>query len=435
MNSPPFTSPPAWLPGRLVLGGVAAGVLLLPGWEALASARLAELALRSARSLAVLTVALLLAASLGIAGALMARRAGRYAEALVGFCGRALACVPVVVVAWGFVGWWIGAYGWPVETLLPAQLPELRSAWETRLARVVWEYLAPAWVLALPFIGAVMDAMTTDAALTAEIDFSLRARGVPGGRRIWHHHLRQMWPLFGMRMESLCLIAPVYLIVVEDVLHFMGWGGWMAQGIRTADASQLASGFVAGGMLMALLCALSGCLWRGMQTSGERWRSLSWQPWLLWALGWLALSRPQAAGWLFLGMAVLASGGAAWWDAWTAVKAELPLAAAQSLGATERDLWRAHLWPVQWRMWLAWFVWSCAHLLLWGTVVLALRPELLHSLGAPLASWLAPLAVATPQDAARTLADPTALLRVGGSVALVALCLLEAARIIRPRSY
>lgn len=435
MSTQPFTPPPTWLSGRLVLGGVVAGALLLPDWEMLTGARIMELGLRTARSLAVLMMALLLAATLGISIAMLARRIGRPAEKMVRWLGCALACVPVVVVAWGFVSLWVGVYGWPVETLLPAQLPELRSAWETRLGRVVWEYLAPALVLALPCVGEIMQVMTEDAAQTVEIDLSLHARGIPDGRRIWHHHLSQMLPLLGVRMESLCLLAPVYLIVVEDVLHFMGWGGWMAQGIRAADASLLALGFAVGGLLMALLGSLFGRLRHNSQRWCGSWQSLSWQPWLMWALGWMALSRPQSMVWLFLGLAVCACGGAAWSHAWTEAKAKLPLAEAQALGATERDLWRAHLWPVLWRMLAAWFASACAYLLLWATVVLALRPELLPTLGAPLAAWLSPLAITTPQDAARTLADPSALLRVGGGVALVALCLFEAGRIIRPRTH
>jgi hypothetical protein len=84
-------------------------------------------------------------------------------------------------------------------------------------------------------------------------------------------------------------------------------------------------------------------------------------------------------------------------------------------------------------MLVAWISAVFAQTLLWIAVACALQPALWQELGAPLARWFRPLAVGSSQDAARTLADPTALLEAGGVIALAALCLIQLSRIIQPR--
>lgn len=438
MNAQLFTPPPRWLPLRLLLGGgIAACCVLLAGSDA---GRPLEVPApgfwaRCGVSLIILIVALLLAASVGLAVGLLARQINPQAERFAAFLGRALACLPMAMVAWGFVGLWIGEHGWPVETLLPALLPEAQTAWQTTLARTLWEFLAPTLVLAAPLIGEVMHAVITDATATADLDFSLRARGVPQHSRLWHHHLRQLLPLLRVRLQSLCLIAPVYLIIVEDVLRFMGWGGWMAQVIRAGEVKGLALGFVSGGALMALLCGALNLLQGRLKEERGLMPAISWQPWLLWALGVMALPSWSHVAWIILWLAVLAAGGAAWHRAWNEIEAQLPLDAARSFGASEFAVWRMHIMPVQLRMLAAWLGSVFAQTLLWIVFACAVRPSLVHELGGPLAEQCRPLAVATMQDAARTLAEPAALLHAGGHIALAALCLIQLSRILQPRPF
>ncbi|HBJ85759.1 MAG TPA: hypothetical protein DDZ88_18175 [Verrucomicrobiales bacterium] len=438
-NAPNLSQPPRWLPLHVLCGGLlaAVGVLALSkqpveNWLVLPSTA-AEMGMRCGFSLGVLIVALLLALSLGLAVGLLARRLGRHAEALVAFIGRALACLPVAALAWGFVSLWIGKYGGPVETLMPAELPVAQNVWQTTLARLLWEFLAPALLLAVPLTGEVIHCVITDAKATVDLDFALRARGVPASVRLWRHHLRQLLPLLRARMQALCLVAPVYLIVIEDVLRFMGWGGWMARSIRAADVNGIALGLATGGLMMALLCGGLHFLRGRLRPSANRLTAFAWQPWPLWGLGLMTLPPFSSSPWLVLWFAVLLSGCAAWHEAWTSVEKQLPLDPARSFGVSETGIWLRHVAFVQSRMLVAWISAVFAQTLLWIAVACALQPALLQELGAPLARWFRPLAVGSSRDAAQTLADPTAMLEAGGLIALAALCLIQVSRIVQPR--
>jgi len=435
MNAQHFSSPPRWLPLRLLLGGVLAAALLwLCGprdWDALVAGRFTGLLERCGSSLIVIAIALLLALCIGLAAGLLARRLGAWAEWCVAFFGRLLACVPIAAVAWGFIGIWIGHFGWPVETLLPLLLPEAPQAWQTTLARTLWEFLAPALLLAVPLTGEIMHCVVTDAGATVDLDFSLRARGVPRREWLWRHHLRQMLPLLRARMQWLCLIAPVYLIIVEDVLRFMGWGGWMAEAIRNGHVNGVVLGLITGGGMMALLCAALSLLPGKLRAQVGLLPAWSWQPWMLWALGGMTLPLDSSMHWLLLWLAVLISSSTCWSHAWQKIAAQLPTDAARSLGATDTEIWRAHLACVQGRLLVAWISVVFAQTLLWIAVVHALHPASVTHY--PFTAWCGPLAVRSMQDAAQTLADPTALLQAGGGIALAALCLIQVSRIIQPR--
>ena len=439
MISQPFSPPPRWLPLRLLTGGLIAGVALRGmrqnEWSLVMPARVDELMVRGGHSLIVLLVALSLALSLGLAAGMLARRSGPRMENITALAGRLLACLPVAALAWVFVGVWTGMHGRPVETLLPALLPEVETPWQTALARMLWEFLAPALLLAVPLTGEVIHCVTNDARATVDLDFSLRARGVPAGARRWRHHLSQLLPLLSARMQSFCLAAPVYLIVIEDVLHFMGWGGWMAHALRMGDVDGIADGFLSGGMMMALLCMLARLTGGSWKTrSGMLW-ALSWQPWPLWAFGLMLQPSLPMMSWVVLWAAVLVVSSAGWHGAWNEIAAALPVDAARMLGAPEGMIWRKHIAPVQFRMLAAWLCGVCAQTLLWIALACALSPALADGLGGPLAAWCRPLAVATMQDAAATLADPSAIWRAGGTIALAALCLIQAGRIIQPRPH
>ncbi len=436
----PFSLPPRWLPLRLLLGGMTAAVVLLlfKDHDLHALRSLAPPApglwVRCGSSLFVLALGLLLALCIGVVVGLRARSMGPRTEMFFALLGRALACMPVVALAWGFIGGWIGRLGWPVESLMPAQFPDIQDSRQVMLARTVWEFLAPALVLALPLCGEMIHTVIMDGRAVLNLDFPLRARGVPKGSRLWRHHLSQLLPLLRVRLQGLCLVAPVYLIIIEDTLRFMGWGGWMAQSLRAGGAGDIALGFASGGAMLALLCA---CLQgrRGRLKAGGFVASLAWQPWLFWALGVLALLPTSPLLWLILWVAMLMSGSACWHQTWNHIEAALPLDAARICGASESMIWRHHIAAVQFRMLTAWICTVFAQTLLCIAAACALLPRLIEELNEPLARIYQPLAISSAQDAAQTLADPTALLQSGGGIALAVLCLIQVSRIVQPRLF
>ncbi|MDZ4401706.1 hypothetical protein [Prosthecobacter sp.] len=438
-GAPDLSQPPRWLPLRLFGGSVLAAVMLLLVQKRPLESLLAfevpapGLWMRCGSSLIVLVIAVLLAMSLGLAIGMIARRMGPRVEACAAFLGRGLACLPVVALAWGFVGIWTGRFGLPVETLMPAELPMVQSVWQITAARLLWEFLAPVLLLAVPLTGEVMHAVVTDATATVNLDFSLRVRGVPAGSRLWRHHLRQLLPLLRVRVQLLCLVAPVYLIIIEDVLRFMGWGGWLARSIRSGDVNGIALGFITGGAMMALLCGSLNLLRGKLRPSRNRLTALAWHPWALWALGLMALPPVSSSPWLVLWFAVLIFGSAAWHHAWTSVEKQLPLEASLSLGASEGWIWRTHIAAVQFRMLAAWICTVFAQTLLWIAAACAVQPRLVQELAAPVAAWFDPLTVDSPQDTSLILTDPSALLQTGGGIALAALCLIQVSRIVQPR--
>ncbi|OYW75490.1 MAG: hypothetical protein B7Z37_13095 [Verrucomicrobia bacterium 12-59-8] len=435
MSLPPFSLPPRWLPLRLLLGGIAAAgvVLLFRHGDFSKTATVAGLWGRCGSSLIVLALGLSLALCIALIVGLTARQMGPSVEKLTALLGRALACVPVVVLAWGFIGGWIGRLGWPVESLMPAQFLDSQDSWLPLLAQALWEFLAPALILALPMCGELIHAVISDGRATLDLDFSLRARGVPKASRLWRHHLSQLLPLLRVRLQALCLVAVVYLIIIEDSLHFLGWGDWMAHSLRAGQAGGIALGFVSGGAMLALLCACLQLLPGRLKSATRFVSALAWQPWLLWALGALALLPESSLLWLILWIAVLVSGGAGWHQYWNHIEAELPIEAARVFGAEELMIWRNHYAVVQCRMLVAWICSVFAQTLLCIAAACALLPRLIEELNEPLARIYRPLAIASVQDATQTLTDPTALLQSGGGIALAALCLVQVSRIVQPR--
>lgn len=435
MSLQPISLPPRWLPLRLLLGGIiAAVVVLLSGhhdWKL--QAPMSEFCLRCGSSIIVLAMSLLLALCVGVFVGLRARHMGPRTQRFIALLGRALACVPVVVLVWGFIGGWIGRLGWPVESLMPAQFPGSPDSHRVLLAHLLWEFLAPSLILALPLCGEMIHAIIVDGTSVVDLDFSLRARGVPRSSRLWLHHLRQLQPFLRVRLQSLCLIAPVYLIIIEDALHFTGWGEWLAQRLRAGDPPGIALGLVGCAAMLALLCTCLHLL-RGRLQSAGRWVvTLAWQPWLLWALGILALLPTSLFAWIILWAAMLASGSAGWRQTWSQIAARLPIEAARMLGAPEPMIWRQHIALVQCRMLVAWIFALLAQTTLAIATACALLPRLLDALGTPLAQIYRPLAISSVQSAMQTLADPTALLQSGVSIALAALCLNQVSRIVQPR--
>lgn len=387
MISAVIPHPPRWLAARLAVCGMlaAAALVLIGGGDVLTAWKAArglpggtELLDRCLRSGVLLVIAIATAASAGFTITWLARLAGEWATTLVGILGRALALFPAAALAWSFVGWWIGVRGWPVETLMPMQLDVAVQDWRLSFGSMLWEYFAPALVLAVPLLGEI----------TGSPQVPLRAR-----------------------MQSLCLFAPAWLIIIEDVLHFMGWGGWMAQEIRAGSMENVAAGLAAGGWLSAVLCLLCTGMPTRKKEDASRFVGVCWLPWPLWALAALVLPVKPAASWALLWFALLVAGMAGWYRALR----QMPRGAVPGL-----------------RWFFAWCFEVGAGMLLWGAAACAMKPVLAHELGSYAAQLCRPLAMTSLEASAQSLADPAQLLRAGSLIMLAALFFSQTSRILRP---
>jgi hypothetical protein len=325
-----------------------------------------------------LLLALSVAASAGFTLTWLANACGRPVAVSVAFFGRVLALFPVAALSWGFVSGWVGTLGWPIETLMPVQLSSVTTDSQMALGASLWEYLAPALVLAVPLFGEII----------ASAHIPMRAR-----------------------LQAICMYAPAWLIIIEDVLHFMGWGGWMAQNIRAGDMPAIAAGFAASGIFIAILCSLFAEFHTPHRENKWQLAGLCWLPWPLWALGALGLGVHPSTSWALIWLALLISGSAGWFRLLLPLKSN-PLSQA--------------------RWFVAWCLEVLSGMLLWGAAACSLRPVLAHQLGDSIARICRPLAITSLAEAAQTLADPTLILRAGGTILLAALCLIQISHIIRP---
>ena len=438
-GEPPPSPPPRWLTLRLGAGCMLAVIAVLAlsqqdvGQLSGSTFTSANFWKRCGSSLIVLTIALTFSVCLALSAELLSSRLGSRSRGLLACCGRALACAPVAALAWGFVGLWIGRHGGPVETLMPVELPLAENVWQTVLARMLWEFLAPALLLAIPLTGELIHGVISDAPMTPALDLALRARGLPTAFIVWRHRLRQLLPVAGIHVRALCLIAPVYLIVVEDVLRFMGWGGWMAQSLRGSGGHPVILGLIGGGGMVVVLLGAARVVFGRATMAGGKMSGLAWQPWLLWALACMA-AMPGSPPWLVIWFAVLLAGSADWHRTWLKIEKRLPLEAARVIGGSAWRIWWRHLARAQARFLVALISVALARALIWIAVACAVRPAWVEELSPPLARWLRPLAISTSHGAAAALSDPSPVLEAGGVIALASLCLIQVSRIIQPRA-
>ncbi len=367
--------PPRWLPARLVLAAVVVAftMAILAGksgaeaWTATLGAT--ELFSLCVASGVVLITALALALSTGcwLQGLL-----GGGARVPLELCGAVLALFPVAALTWALVHEWLVRRGLPVETLMPLELARADQDAAMETGRLLWRHLAPALVLAIPLLGAVL--MTTR--------LPLRTRAL-----------------------MLCLQAPAWLILIEDVLHFMGWGGWMAQAIRSGDVNATAAGVAAGGVLMAVPAFLSSLIPVTQTEHAPRFRGWIWLPWPLWVIAAAGVGVSQTVSWGLMWLALFAMS----WPAWvTALRGMKPAKQAACVAA--------------------WSLEVVSMLVVWLAAVAALHPQ---PLAGGVMRFFRPLLVTTNAQAAETLRDPQALLRTGVSVLGVALVLHLMSRALR----
>lgn len=370
--------PPRWLPPLIVGGSLLVAVVMAitagkgasEVWAAAWGLWTVDgLFARCMHSGVILLVALALATSTGFCLQLAFGQRGRlFLEA----GGAVLALFPITALTWGLVNAWIVQRGLPIETLMPLELPRGDPDSSIWLGRLLWKYLAPALMLTVPLLGAVC--MTTRLPLRT-------------------------------RVLALCMQAPAWLIIIEDVLHFMGWGGWMAQSIRAGDALAAAAGVSASGWLLAGILLVLGLIPTRAKNSAPHFGTLSWLPWPLWVLCAGACGLSQTTSWVLMWLVLFGMS----WPYW--------LAALRGLHSTRHAMHIA-----------AWSLEVMSMLLIWVVAVASVHPQPLN--GAVMRVFR-PLVVTTHEQAASTLLHPESVLRLGGLLLAVALVLHAGSRFLR----
>ena len=359
MISTVLPDPPRLLPVRVVLGGMlASGVIAIgggagffSGWSGLFDV---DLLVRGGRSALVFSLALLTAASLGCMLSWLTEYGGHVVTAAVVFLGRWVAQFPVAALTWSLVGWWIGSLGRPVETLMPFQLDVDLKDWRLMLGAELWEYLAPALILAVPLSGELMGG----------IGKPLRAR-----------------------LHSLCLHGMVWLIVIEDVLQFMGWGEWMAQAIRAGEAVNVASGLVVSAWISAFFCTLLNAFPTSQGSGAGALATVSWLPWPLWVMALSVSLLAQEKLWLLM------------WVVIGVMSFPRFFSKLRGLPAAQQSFY-----------WVSWSFETLSQLVVWVAAIATLHSQ---SLAGGVIRILKPLVITTPGQAAQNLSNPAQMLNAG----------------------
>lgn len=359
MISTVLPDPPRLLPARVVLGGMlASGVIAIgggagffSGWSGLFDV---DLLVRGGRSALVFSLALLTAASLGCMLSWLTEYGGHVVTAAVVFLGRWVAQFPVAALTWSLVGWWIGSLGRPVETLMPFQLDVDLKDWRLMLGAELWEYLAPALILAVPLSGELMGG----------IGKPLRAR-----------------------LHSLCLHGMVWLIVIEDVLQFMGWGEWMAQATRAGEAVNVASGLVVSAWISAFFCTLLNAFPTSQGSGAGALATVSWLPWPLWVMALSVSLLAQEKLWLLM------------WVVIGVMSFPRFFSKLRGLPAAQQSFY-----------WVSWSFETLSQLVVWVAAIATLHSQ---SLAGGVMRILKPLVITTPGQAAQNLSNPAQMLNAG----------------------
>jgi len=359
MISTVLPDPPRLLPVRVVLGGMlASGVIAIgggagffSGWSGLFDV---DLLVRGGRSALVFSLALLTAASLGCMLSWLTEYGGHVVTAAVVFLGRWVAQFPVAALTWSLVGWWIGSLGRPVETLMPFQLDVDLKDWRLMLGAELWEYLAPALILAVPLSGELMGG----------IGKPLRAR-----------------------LHSLCLHGMAWLIVIEDVLQFMGWGEWMAQATRAGEAVNVASGLVVSAWISAFFCTLLNAFPTSQGSGAGALATVSWLPWPLWVMALSVSLLAQEKLWLLM------------WVVIGVMSFPRFFSKLRGLSAAQQSFY-----------WVSWSFETLSQLVVWVAAIATLHSQ---SLAGGVMRILKPLVITTPGQAAQNLSNPAQMLNAG----------------------
>ncbi|MBB5038452.1 hypothetical protein [Prosthecobacter dejongeii] len=181
-------------------------------------------------SLSLLLGVLLLTVTTAQALAAMARGLGTWARWPLALLSQALALVPLSVLIWAVVGQWVGQWGLPLSSLMPAAADSAGGDALTRLATWVWWWAPAILLLAAP--------------LTAHLLSSCLV-----SRRPFHQ-----------QVAGLALPAALGLAVAEDAFHLPGALAALLPTLQP-EATSSVLGALLPVFLLAGLWACGACAW------------------------------------------------------------------------------------------------------------------------------------------------------------------------------
>ena len=210
---------------------------------------------RMVASFFLVSFALVAGLSFALALALLVSRLGGRAARFAGWLGRLLTCVPPMAWALGAMVWLIHVRGLPVETLFPYQPPPESDTDSLRLGRVLWSWIVPVLVLAIPVLGTALFSLThkLSSLLRDPAVDRLKARGLRRTQILYRH----LVPLLRVHLARLARPAAALLLAfdipVEELLGFDGWGRFAAGQLSSPASSgrALAAVFWTGGLILA----------------------------------------------------------------------------------------------------------------------------------------------------------------------------------------
>lgn len=271
MITPPHHARPYALPIRLALGGAGMAVLflLLHGGSITDAAKLllsltppsdtpTLTLLDCARTLALLTTALLLAFATSLCLLVLTRWVWPSSLSLLAYLGRLLFATPALGLVSAWAGWWVGSRAGVIETLMPPRPNEFGEDFTESLARHLWTALAPTLAIAIPLTGCLLSqiAQSLNPAPDSPFILGLRARGLSPSQILDRHLLPLLWPRWHRALEASLFAALPLALLIEYALDFPGWGNGLVHALQTQNPQATALGLYASGLMLALLTGL-----------------------------------------------------------------------------------------------------------------------------------------------------------------------------------
>ena len=158
--------------------------------------------------------------------------------------GKALAFFPVNLLAWSFLGLWIGQLGHPIWTLMPVIEPESSLSIFESWARWTWSWIPVVGLISVPLTGQC-------ASLSFEKDSRARDVGI----------------------DLLGLFALALTLCVEDIFAIRGAATYLTAALRSSDPLNLAATvwvLTLIGLLLAAALSVSQT-WVPERMDSKRW--------------------------------------------------------------------------------------------------------------------------------------------------------------------
>ncbi|TDU81681.1 hypothetical protein EI77_00991 [Prosthecobacter fusiformis] len=109
-------------------------------------------------SLGLLLGALLLAVTTSLSLEAAARCLGKWVRWPIAIAVQAVALFSLSALAWSAIGYWVGDLGRPISSLMPAQTDLAKVGFATQLAQMLWWWIPPIFLLALPLTALLLAA-------------------------------------------------------------------------------------------------------------------------------------------------------------------------------------------------------------------------------------------------------------------------------------